>query len=77
MIMPYGRKATQMEAGHGVAEIDFNALWDCAYVPVIKALGYEPVRADQDTGALIHNQMLERALSHSRSIGDFCGDFAR
>lgn len=60
MIMPYGRKATQAEAGHGPAEIDFNALWDRGYVPVIKELGYEPVRADQDTGALIISQMLER-----------------
>ena len=40
MIMPYGRKATQAEAGHGPTEIDFNALWDRGYVPVIKALGY-------------------------------------
>jgi tetratricopeptide (TPR) repeat protein len=60
MIMPYGRKATQVEPGRGPAEIDFNALWDRGYVPVIKALGYDPVRADQDTGALIISQMLER-----------------
>jgi hypothetical protein len=60
MIMPYGRKPTQVEAGHGPAEIDFNALWDRGYVPVIQALGYQPVRADQDTGALIITQMLER-----------------
>ena len=60
MIMPYGRKATQVEAGRGVPEIDFNALWDHAFAPTIIALGYEPVRADQDTGALIINQMIER-----------------
>lgn len=60
MVMPYGRKATQAEAGKGPAEIDFNALWDRAYVPVITELGYQPVRADQDTGALIITQMLER-----------------
>ena len=60
MIMPYGRKPTQAEAGHGPAEIDFNALWDRGYVPVIEALGYHPVRADQDTGALVITQMLER-----------------
>jgi hypothetical protein len=60
MIMPYGRKPTQVEAGRGPAEIDFNALWDRGYVPVIKELGYEPIRADQDTGALIIGQMLER-----------------
>jgi hypothetical protein len=46
MITPYGREATQAEAGRGPAEIDFNALWD-------RALGYEPVRADQDTDGLI------------------------
>lgn len=60
MIMPYGHKPTQAEPGRGPAEIDFNALWDRGYVPVIKDLGYEPVRADQDTGALIIGQMLER-----------------
>jgi hypothetical protein len=61
MIMPYGRKPTQVEAGHGApGEIDFNALWDRAYAPMIEALGYDPVRADQDTGALIINQMIER-----------------
>ena len=60
MIMPYGRKATQLEAGKGPGEIDFNALWDRVYVPVIEALGYEPVRADRDTGALIIGEMLER-----------------
>jgi len=60
MIMPYGRKLTQVEAGRGVPEIDFNALWDRAFAPTITALGYEPVRADQDTGALIITQMIER-----------------
>ena len=60
MVMPYGRKPTMAEPGKGPVEIDFNALWDRAYVPVIKELGYEPVRADQDSGALIITQMLER-----------------
>jgi hypothetical protein len=60
MIMPYGKKATQAEAGLGVATIDFNALWDRAYAPVIKELGYDPIRADQDVGALIITQMIER-----------------
>ncbi len=35
MIMPYGKKATQAEAGHGVGIIDVDALWDRAYAPVI------------------------------------------
>ncbi|MBZ9919989.1 hypothetical protein LB517_15185 [Mesorhizobium sp. BR1-1-12] len=60
MVMPYGRKPTQVEQGSGPGDIDFNALWDKAYVPVIEELGYEPNRADQDTGALIITQMPER-----------------
>jgi hypothetical protein len=60
MIMPYGKKATQAEPSVGVAEIDFNALWDRAYAPVIETLGYDPVRADQDTGSMIITQMIER-----------------
>ena len=60
MIMPYGKKPSQADAAVGVPEVDFNALWDRAYAPVIEALGYEPVRADQDTGAMIITQMIER-----------------
>ena len=60
MIMPYGKKPTQAEAGQAVTTIDFNALWDDAYTPMIKELGYKPIRADQDVGALIITQMIER-----------------
>ncbi len=61
MIMPYGRKATQVEpSSKAPGEIDFNALWDKAFAPTIQSLGYDPVRADQDTGALIITQMIER-----------------
>jgi hypothetical protein len=60
MVMPFGRKPTQAEAGKGPGDVDFNALWDRAYVPVIEHLGYQAVRADQDVGSLIVTQMLER-----------------
>jgi hypothetical protein len=61
MIMPYGRKATQVEpSSKAPGEIDFNALWDKAFAPTIQSLGYDPVRADQDTGSLIITQMIER-----------------
>jgi hypothetical protein len=60
MIIPYGTKPTQAEVGKGVANIDFNALWDSTYAPVIEELGYERVRADQDVDALIIVQMIER-----------------
>lgn len=61
MIMPYGRKPTQVEPSNNApGDVDFNALWDRAFAPTIQGLGYEPVRADQDTGALIITQMIER-----------------
>jgi hypothetical protein len=61
MIMPYGRKATQVEpSSNAPGEIDFNALWDKAFAPMLRRLGYQPVRADQETGALIVNEMIER-----------------
>jgi hypothetical protein len=60
MIMPYGKKQTNAPTGQGLAEVDFDALWDHAFRPAIEQLGYEPVRADQDVGALIIHEMLER-----------------
>jgi hypothetical protein len=61
MIMPYGRRSSQVEpSSTAPGEIDFNALWDKAFAPTIQSLGYDPVRSDQDTGALIINQMIER-----------------
>lgn len=60
MIMPYGTKKTDAVPGQGVAEINFDALWDRALRPAVEELGYEPVRADQDVGALIIHEMLER-----------------
>lgn len=70
MIMPYGTKATALDVGTGPAEIDFNALWDRAFVPAINALGYEPVRADQESGSLIVNEMLERLFLSDLVLAD-------
>lgn len=60
MVMPFGRKPTQVEPGKGPTEVNFNTLWDRAFFPMLVELGYSPIRADQDTGALIIHQMLER-----------------
>lgn len=65
MIMPYGVKPT-LQPAHSAApdKVDFDHLWAMAYRPAIEQLGYEPVRADQDLGALIIAEMIERlALS--------------
>lgn len=60
MIMPYGTRETGAPAGTGPAKVDFNALWNDVYEPVIRELGYQPVRADQDLGAVIIKDMIER-----------------
>jgi hypothetical protein len=70
MVMPFGRKATSAPSGAGPAEVDFDRLWDLAYVPVIKSLGYEPVRADQETGSMIIAQMLERLYFSDLVLAD-------
>ncbi len=60
MVMPFGVKPTNAEPGKGPPKVNFDALWDNAFDPLIRDLGYEPVRADKDSGALIINEMIER-----------------
>ena len=59
MIGPYGRKPTNGGSGAPL-EIDFDALWDRALAPTVHSMGYEPTRADMDTGGLILHQMFRR-----------------
>jgi hypothetical protein len=70
MVMPYGRKKTDAAPGQGPGEIDFDALWDRALRPAIVALGYDPVRADQDVGALIVHEMIERLYFSDLVLAD-------
>jgi tetratricopeptide (TPR) repeat protein len=70
MIMPYGTRETQAPAGKGPAKVSFDALWEKAFAPVIAGLGYEPIRADQDLGALIIQEMLERLALSDLVIAD-------
>ncbi len=70
MVMPFGTKAVVPPADNGVAVVDFDALWAKAFEPVIRELGYEPVRADQDIGALIIQEMLERLYFSDVVVAD-------
>ncbi len=61
MVMPFGTKAVADRTDAGVpATINFDALWERVYEPALVRLGYEPVRADRDIGALIINDMIQR-----------------
>jgi len=69
MVMPFRVKKTGADAGKP-SEIDFDALWNKALAPAIVELGYDPVRADQDLGALIITEMIERLALSDLVIAD-------
>src|SRR5262249_45702680 len=64
------KKKTDAPVGQGLAEIDFDALWDRAFKPAIEKLGYDAVRADQEVGSLIINEMLERLYFSDLVLAD-------
>ena len=71
MIMPYGVKSSQKPDGVAAPDqIDFNRLWTAAFEPAIRQLGYDPVRADQDLGAAIIKEMIERLAISDLVIAD-------
>jgi hypothetical protein len=63
-ILPFGTKAIPDQWGRGGTpdRVDFNLFWGAAVRPALEALGYEAVRADVDTGALILGELLERLI---------------
>ena len=69
MVMPFRRKDTHASAP-APSSVDFDALWEKAFKPALTALGYDPVRADQDLGALIIKEMLERLYFSDLVVAD-------
>ncbi|MFL6198023.1 MAG: tetratricopeptide repeat-containing protein [Thermoanaerobaculia bacterium] len=71
MVMPFGTKETLASPEKNApAKINFNNLWEKAYAPVIRGLGYDPVRADEDAGALIIHEMFERLAISDLVVAD-------
>ncbi len=71
MIMPYSVKATGTAVGSGAPDkINFDRLWDAALRPAIDKAGYEPVRANEDIGALIITEMIERLAISDLVLAD-------
>jgi hypothetical protein len=70
MVMPFGRKATGITERDVPAEVDFDALWERVYQPVLEGLGYRAVRADRDVGALIISQMIQRLAIADLVVAD-------
>lgn len=71
MIMPYGTKSISAAAGGEAPErVDFDRLWEAALRPAISDAGYEPVRANEDFGALIITEMIERLAISDLVLAD-------
>jgi tetratricopeptide (TPR) repeat protein len=70
MVMPFGTKAVEPRPDKAPDKIDFDALWNKALAPLLDELGYEPVRADQEAGASIILEMLERLFFSDLVVAD-------
>lgn len=70
MVTPFGVKDTHVTPGVGPAKVDFDQLWLKQFQPLIRDLGYEPVRADADLGASIIRDMIERLTLSDLVIAD-------
>ena len=71
MIMPFSTKETGLGPDDpGPRKIDFDALWERALAPAIEDCGYLPVRADQDAGALIVVEMIQRLAMSDLVVAD-------
>jgi hypothetical protein len=69
MVMPFRTKDTGA-ASPAPAKVNFDALWEKALLPLIEGMGYQPVRADQDLGAFIIKDMLERLYFSDLVLAD-------
>ena len=71
MVMPFNRKPTGRTEKGVPAEVNFDALWENVYKPVLEQeLGYKAVRADRDVGALIISQMIQRLAIADLVVAD-------
>jgi tetratricopeptide (TPR) repeat protein len=60
IVMPFRERQIPNPQKGTPKKVDFDALWDKAFRPVLKKLGYLAVRADIETGSVIIKDMLER-----------------
>ena len=69
VVMPFRTKDTNAPPP-APASVNLDALWQKALRPVLEELGYQPVRADQDLGALIVKEMIERLYFSDLVLAD-------
>jgi tetratricopeptide (TPR) repeat protein len=64
--MPFGTKKDPA----GGPDIDFDAIYEQAIRPAIESAKMEPIRADEETGGIIHKPMFERLILCDFAIAD-------
>jgi hypothetical protein len=70
MIMPFGVRQTQLYGQPGPEAIDFDRLWEAAFAPAIRQMGYEPLRADLELGGLLIPELIERLVTSDLVVAD-------
>ena len=70
VVMPFDTKPTGRAESGVPTEVDFDALWQRVYFPVLSGLGYQAVRADRDVGALIISEMIQRLALADLVVAD-------
>jgi hypothetical protein len=70
LVMPFDAKDTGIVKEGVPARVDFDALWERIYDPILRDIGYAPVRADQDVGALIITEMIQRLALADLVVAD-------
>jgi hypothetical protein len=70
MVMPFAVKKVPVQGAGVPTDVDFDRLWYEVHEPVLSKLGYQPVRADQDLGALIVVEMIQRLTIADLVVAD-------
>ncbi len=70
VVMPFGRKPTNLASENAPAHVNFDVLWEKAINPALEKLGYEAVRADEDLNSLMIPEMIERLVLADLVVAD-------
>ena len=68
--MPFRTKPTGLKPDQGPETVDFDRLFSVILEPALNELGYDVERADQDAGALIIKEMIERLAYSDLVVAD-------
>jgi len=68
--MPFRTKPTGLKPDQGPETVDFDRLFSVILEPALNELGYDVKRADQDAGALIIKEMIERLAYSDLVVAD-------